>query len=58
MFTLTRVVSPSELVQTVPVTPGEAAQAKPLLQGVEGKELPGLTVSAEVVLTYCKVFRS
>ena len=56
MFTLTRVVSPSELVETVTVTPGETAQAKPLLQGVEGKELP--TLSAEVVLTYCKVFRS
>ena len=37
MFTLTRVVSPSELVQKVTVTPGETAQAKPSLQGVEGK---------------------
>ena len=37
MFTLTRVVSPSELVQKVTVTPGETAQAKSSQQGVEGK---------------------
>jgi hypothetical protein len=48
MYTLTRVVGPFELVQKVTDTPGETAQAKPSLQGVEGKELPGLR--AEVVV--------
>ena len=45
MFTLTRVASryPVWAEQKVTDTPGETAQAKPSLHGVEGKELPGLS---------------
>ena len=49
MFTHTRVVIPSQLVQKVTDTPGETAQTKSSLQYVEGKELPVVSVQRVVL---------